>query len=246
MLENHYEVLGVEPAASAADIRQAYLELAKRYHPDVAPSVIADKLMGRINAAYEVLNDPARRARYDRQLQGERGVTANPEVASAPSESREPDRSPHHRERPSPSVGLETGRAQPLQSGSVQPAPSKKPASAPGPKSLDADVSSRVVQKHQPEFQRCYESSVLASLGRPGAEADALARVALTATIVIAPSGHVETASLQGEARPMLESCLRGAITAMQFPQSDRGTEISFPLVFEPKVVPAEPRTRTP
>jgi len=276
----------VEPGASPEDIRKAYLELAKRYHPDVAPSAIADKLMGRINAAYEVLKDPARRARYDRQLHDAQG--AEPGATSAPNESRAPDPPQRHREwsrvrrrpglvwrlasfplacavvvavlvavrsetsgsagsailrRAKPPAAPTAERAQAPLSGSGQHAPPMKPTLALGAKPLDPNALSRVVQKHQAEFQRCYESSVVTSLGKPGAEADALARVALTATVALASSGHVETVSLQGEARPMLESCLRGAIAALQFPQSDSGTEISFPLVFEPKVVPAKPRT---
>ena len=119
----------------------------------------------------------------------------------------------------------------------------KRPAAAPGATTLDANA---LLRAHRGEFQRCYESSVVASLGRPGAEADALARLELTAAIAIAPSGHVETVSLNGDARPALKSCLSSAIGAIQFRRSDRGSELSFPLVFEPKVVPAKARTPTP
>ena len=67
-----YEVLGVGPTASAAEIRTAYRELATRYHPDRHQgSPLADlatEKLAEINAAYEVLSDPARRATYDAKL----------------------------------------------------------------------------------------------------------------------------------------------------------------------------------
>jgi len=60
---NPYEVLGVARDATAAQIRAAYRKLAKRAHPDAGgePGVFE-----RLNACYELLMDPARRARYDR------------------------------------------------------------------------------------------------------------------------------------------------------------------------------------
>ena len=65
-LEDHYEILGVEQSASQSTIREAYRELAKKYHPDRSPSRIAVRLMARINEAYRVLSDPESRADYDR------------------------------------------------------------------------------------------------------------------------------------------------------------------------------------
>jgi DnaJ domain len=69
---NHYEVLGVSPTASADDIRAAYRDAARERHPDAGGS--ADE-MQRLNAAWQVLRDPGRRAVYDRALAGrERGI----------------------------------------------------------------------------------------------------------------------------------------------------------------------------
>ncbi len=63
----HYDVLGVLPDASAADIRRAYRRLARRHHPDVSPS--ADPVAFRsVCEAYELLSDEARRRDYDRRL----------------------------------------------------------------------------------------------------------------------------------------------------------------------------------
>ena len=62
----HYEILGVDPKASAEQIKTAWLRAAKTLHPDVdggnaAMFVIAQK-------AYETLSDPFLRADYDRQV----------------------------------------------------------------------------------------------------------------------------------------------------------------------------------
>ena len=66
---NHYVTLGLERACTAAEIRDAYRLLAKRWHPDVNQnSENARVRTQQLNAAYEVLSDGARRAAYDREL----------------------------------------------------------------------------------------------------------------------------------------------------------------------------------
>lgn len=61
-----YEVLGVPRSASAEDIKKAYRRLARQYHPDVNRDDGAEERFKEINAAYEVLSDEEKRARYDR------------------------------------------------------------------------------------------------------------------------------------------------------------------------------------
>lgn len=65
-MEDLYEVLGVPRDASQADIKKAFRKLAREYHPDSHPGdkAIEDRFK-KINAAYSVLNDPEKRARYD-------------------------------------------------------------------------------------------------------------------------------------------------------------------------------------
>lgn len=68
----HYEVLGVAPDAPAAQIRQAYVRLARQHHPDyfagagAGPRAEAEQRMRAINEAWSVLGDHRRRAAYDR------------------------------------------------------------------------------------------------------------------------------------------------------------------------------------
>jgi hypothetical protein len=63
-----YEVLGVAPSAPAAEVRQAYVALARLHHPD-RDGGDAD-VMRAVNEAWATLGDPDRRASYDRSLRG--------------------------------------------------------------------------------------------------------------------------------------------------------------------------------
>jgi curved DNA-binding protein CbpA len=61
---DHYRVLQVDPSADLEVIQAAYRVLARRFHPDHAGN---DAAMKRLNAAWEVLQDPNRRSEYDRK-----------------------------------------------------------------------------------------------------------------------------------------------------------------------------------
>lgn len=64
-----YDILGIGRAADAAEIKAAYRRQAKEWHPDKrAGSKEAEEEFKLIAAAYEVLRDPPRRARYDATL----------------------------------------------------------------------------------------------------------------------------------------------------------------------------------
>lgn len=66
MKRDYYEVLGVERNTSEQEIKKAYRNLARQYHPDVNPgNKEAEEKFKEITDAYEVLSDPEKRARYD-------------------------------------------------------------------------------------------------------------------------------------------------------------------------------------
>ena len=76
LIADPYAVLGVSPAATAAEIKTAYRTLVKRHHPDAGGD---ETRIVALNAAWEVLRDGERRRRYDAEHQGRR-VGANAEV----------------------------------------------------------------------------------------------------------------------------------------------------------------------
>lgn len=63
---DYYEVLGVPRSAKQDDVRKAFRRLARQYHPDINKDPDAEDRFKEVNEAYEVLNDPDKRAAYDR------------------------------------------------------------------------------------------------------------------------------------------------------------------------------------
>ncbi|HCW23142.1 MAG TPA: molecular chaperone DnaJ [Lachnospiraceae bacterium] len=63
---DYYEVLGVSRDASEEDIKKAYRQIAKKYHPDVNPSKEAEAIFKEASEAYAVLSNKEKREQYDR------------------------------------------------------------------------------------------------------------------------------------------------------------------------------------
>ena len=62
-----YHILGLSRSASSDDIKKAYRKLAKEHHPDLKPGNAANEdRFKEISAAYTLLSDPEKRARFDR------------------------------------------------------------------------------------------------------------------------------------------------------------------------------------
>jgi DnaJ domain len=68
--KTHYQVLDVDPSAGEDEIKKAYKRLARIYHPDLNPKRprSAEDRFKQLQAAYDVLSDPALREEYDRSL----------------------------------------------------------------------------------------------------------------------------------------------------------------------------------
>lgn len=75
---NFYQVLELEPGCSSADIRRAYWQKSKLYHPDTTrlAADVATAKFQQLNEAYATLNRPEQRLKYDQLLQRQAQGTA--------------------------------------------------------------------------------------------------------------------------------------------------------------------------
>jgi len=76
---DYYEVLGVDKNATEDDLKKAYRNLAKKYHPDVNPgNAEAEAKFKEANEAYAILSDPEKRSAYDNYGHAAFDGTGNP------------------------------------------------------------------------------------------------------------------------------------------------------------------------
>jgi curved DNA-binding protein CbpA len=78
--QTYYDLLGVYPSASVIEIRRAYRELSKKYHPDTTTlsTAIATPKFQALNEAYAAISHPERRLMYDRSIGYSRLVVVQP------------------------------------------------------------------------------------------------------------------------------------------------------------------------
>ena len=98
-MSNYYEILGVAPDAEAEEIKRAYRNLAREYHPDAGPRGGDEIEFRKISEAYHVLSNPNKRQLYDLEegLALEKQEEPEPEDKAEPP-SNEPEGNPSIRE----------------------------------------------------------------------------------------------------------------------------------------------------
>ena len=89
---DYYAILEVSFTATTAEIKRSYRRLARKHHPDLNQDAL-DTHIKRLNAAYEVLRDPLKRAAYDEQRAAEKRIAASQAEYQARQErtKREPE-----------------------------------------------------------------------------------------------------------------------------------------------------------
>ena len=78
--ETHYKVLGLQAKATNEEVKKAYKDMAKKYHPDVCKTEGAHARFQRINRAYKTLVNPTARRNYDRSIADCRYLLATVEL----------------------------------------------------------------------------------------------------------------------------------------------------------------------
>lgn len=62
---DYYDILGIPRNADDKEVKKAYRNLARKYHPDVCKEAGAEEKFKQINEAYSILSDPQKRTQYD-------------------------------------------------------------------------------------------------------------------------------------------------------------------------------------
>jgi Ca-activated chloride channel homolog len=79
--ETWYEVLEISNNATMEEIRLAYFELARLYHPDANPSQRAKEWFFQIQEAYEILSNPEKRKKYDDSIRNRKVIKEQVEIS---------------------------------------------------------------------------------------------------------------------------------------------------------------------
>lgn len=95
----HYKTLGIARSASKEAVRKAYLQLAKKYHPDINKAPTANAMFQKIQEAYSVLSDESKKLTYDATLSGQSSSASSSTGGQSRQQSEYAQR-PYNEQRP--------------------------------------------------------------------------------------------------------------------------------------------------
>ena len=102
-MKDYYAILEVLPDARQEKIKEQWRFLVHAWHPDKFPNpaqkLKAEEKLKEINAAYEILSNPAKRAEYDRTVNAKRTSTTANETVGEAKRRADPIQGPLHRAR---------------------------------------------------------------------------------------------------------------------------------------------------
>lgn len=88
-LKNFYKILGISQSATQDEVKRAFRNLAKKYHPDNNTDSSANEMMQQITEAYEVLSDITKRKSYDEKFKTQLDTVNGDSVYSSYTETKE-------------------------------------------------------------------------------------------------------------------------------------------------------------
>jgi len=115
-----------------------------------------------------------------------------------------------------------------------QPKPQPAAAAAPTARPLGTDDLTAVLSREQANIQRCYLDVMNAALVAGGEPPPALS---VHISLTVAGTGHVTSVSVEGPTPAGLSACIEQRVRGWRFRASGEKAKLSFPAVFQPKVV---------
>jgi DnaJ-class molecular chaperone len=212
-----YQTLGVEPAATAEEIRRAWRRLAKRLHPDRNPGdPLCEQRFKQAQEAYHTLADAALRARHDELLA--RRARRNPSAAEGarPAEPRRP-------EAPRPQAGQDRRQILHLPLERFEGG-GRVNLTRPGQAALELVLPARIVPG---------DELALAGQGHPGRHGGASGRLILEIRPQLPEGVRLEGADLVCELEADALLLMTGGPVALRHP-AGRALELQLPAGAQP------------
>jgi curved DNA-binding protein CbpA len=191
---DYYELLGLSPGTNQENLRQAYLKMAKKFHPDRNPgNLMAEERFKQISQAYAVLSDPASRSRYDRkrrtkiklknparptaqaQPRTQNGVPDHSGFTDPARTGQRADRRPHDQTKSSHSAQTKTGTDERAGEVSADPrsdSPFKRRASQPRSPKYQEPAASAQGNPQQRDQNQNYPNGTQAGFAETGSGGD--------------------------------------------------------------------------